>query len=239
MQRLFITTLAILFILHSGIAQINLRKLRDKVKSTTIGSSLSEGEIAQGLKEALTVGSRNASAQLNKEDGFLKNPLVRIPFPEDAQRVATKLREIGLGRKVDEFELTLNRAAENAAQEAAPIFVNAITLMTITDAKNILTGGNDAATVYLRGRTSDQLSTAFSPHIKTALDATMATRLWTELTTTYNRIPMVKKVETDLTRYTTDKALKGLFTVVADEELKIRKDPAARVSDILKKVFGS
>ncbi len=219
-------------------AQITLDKLKEKVTSTTGATSLSENEIAKGLREALTVGARNASSQLNKTDGFLKNPLVKIPFPEDAQRVATKLREMGMGKKVDEFERTLNRAAEGAAKEAAPIFVNAITSMTITDAKNILTGSNDAATVYLRGKTADQLASAFSPHIQKAMDSTMATRLWREITTTYNKLPLVKKVNTNLTRYTTDKALKGLFTVVAEEELKIRKDPAARVSDLLKKVFG-
>jgi hypothetical protein len=238
MQKLFQITILFFLTLTGAFAQLKLDKLKEKVTSATGTTSLSESEIAKGLKEALTVGAKNASSQLNKADGFLKNPLVKIPFPEDAQRVATKLREMGMGKKVDEFELTLNRAAEEAAKEAAPIFVNAITSMTITDAKNILTGNNDAATVYLRGKTSDQLSSAFSPHIKKALDSTLATRLWKDITTTYNKLPMVKKVNTDLTKYTTDKALKGLFTVVAEEELKIRKDPAARVSDLLKKVFG-
>jgi hypothetical protein len=221
-------------------AQITWKKVQEKVNTVASAAApLSEGDIAKGLKEALTVGSKNAAAQLNKQDGFLLNPKVRIPFPEDAQRVAAKLRELGFGKKVDQFELTLNRAAEDAAKEAAPIFVNAITSMTITDAKNILTGSDNAATTYLQGKTSSPLAQAFTPHIKKALDATAATRLWGELTTRYNRIPLVTKVETDLTKYTTDKALKGMFTVVADEELKIRKDPAARVTDLLKKVFGS
>ncbi len=219
-------------------AQINLGKITEKITSTVGTTAVSESEIAKGLKEALTIGAQNASSQLNKEDGFLKNLKVRIPFPEDVQRVATKLRSMGMGSKIDQFELTLNRAAEGAAKEAAPIFVNAITSMSITDAKNILTGSNNAATTYLQGKTSTQLATAFSPHIKKALDATTATRLWTEITTTYNKLPLVKKVNTNLTQYTTDKALKGLFTVVADEELKIRQDPAARVTDLLKKVFA-
>jgi hypothetical protein len=236
-----ITFLIVISLIASShtFAQISLKKLRERAATVASGATpLSESEIARGLREALTVGSRNAASQLNKQDGFLLNPKVRIPFPEDAQRVATKLREMGFGKKVDEFELTLNRAAEDAAKEAAPIFVNAITSMTITDAKNILTGPDNAATSYLQGRTSDPLGQAFSPHIKKALDATSATRLWGELTTLYNRIPLVKKVETNLTKYTTDKALKGMFLVVAEEELKIRKDPAARVSDILKRVFG-
>jgi hypothetical protein len=219
--------------------QINLKTLKNTVTTAASSATLSESDIAKGLKEALTVGAKNASTQLNAIDGFNKNVKVRIPFPEDAQRVATKLREMGFGKKVDEFELTLNRAAEQAAKEAAPIFVNAITSMTISDAKNILMGADTSATGYLRSRTSDPLSNAFAPHIKKALDATTATRKWTELATLYNRIPLVNKVETDLVRYTTGRALKGLFTVVADEEIKIRKDPAARVTDLLKKVFGS
>ena len=219
--------------------QINLKTIKNTVKTATTSATLSESDIAKGLKEALTVGAKNASTQLNAIDGFNKNMKVRIPFPEDAQRVATKLREMGFGKKVDEFEMTLNRAAEQAAREAAPIFVNAITSMSITDAKNILMGADTSATSYLRSRTSDPLSNAFSPHIKKALDATTATRKWTELATLYNRIPLVNKVETDLVKYTTSKALRGLFTVVADEEIKIRKDPAARVTDLLKKVFAS
>jgi hypothetical protein len=233
--------LAILCVSHS-FAQFTWGKVKSTVTTATktvTSAPLSESDIARGLKEALSVGSRNASAQLNKTDGFNLNPKVRIPFPEDAQRVATKLRELGFGKKVDAFELTLNRAAESAAKEAAPIFVNAITAMTITDAKNILTGSNDAATSYLRDKTSSPLANAFSPHIQKALDGTLATKKWKEITTLYNRLPMVSKVETDLTKYTTDKALKGMFTVVADEELKIRQDPAARITDILKKVFGS
>ncbi|MDO1448435.1 DUF4197 domain-containing protein [Rhodocytophaga aerolata] len=219
--------------------QFSLKNLKKTVTTATSSATLSESEIAKGLKEALTVGAKNASSQLNAVDGFNKNMKVRIPFPEDAQRVATKLREMGFGKKVDEFEQTLNRAAEQAAKEAAPIFVNAITSMSITDAKNILMGADTSATSYLRTKTSDPLASAFSPHIQKALDATTATKKWTELATLYNKIPLVKKVETDLVKYTTSKALKGLFTVVAEEEIKIRKDPAARVTDLLKKVFGS
>lgn len=228
-----------LFLSTYSFGQINLKKIKEVVTTTTKTTSLSETDIASGLKEALTIGSKNASSQLNALDGFNKNMKVRIPFPEDAQKVARKLREMGFGRKVDDFELTLNRAAEQAAKEAAPIFVNAITSMSITDAKNILIGSDSAATSYLRTKTSNPLAQAFSPHIKKALDATTATKKWTELATLYNKLPLVTKVETDLVKYTTNKALKGLFVVVAEEEMKIRKDPAARVTDILKKVFGS
>lgn len=211
--------------------------LKDGINKVTT-KGLSESEIAAGLKEALTVGSTNASSMLNQLDGYNGNSLIRIPFPEDAKVVASKLRKMGFGKKVDEFELTLNRAAEQAAKEAGPIFVSAIKSMSINDAKNILTGPDNAATTYLQNSTSQQLYDAFIPHVTSALNSTSATAKWEELITLYNRLPMVKKVDTDLKRYTTNKALAGLFTVVASEELKIRKDPAARVSDILRKVFG-
>jgi hypothetical protein len=141
---------------------------------------------------------------------------------------------------VDEFEVRLNRAAENAAKEAAGIFAGAIKQMTFADAKNILTGGDTAATQYLRKTTYNPLYDAFSPHIKNALDSTKASSMWTELANIYNKLPTTKnKVQTDLIAYATHKALKGLFILVAEEETKIRKDPVARTTDILKKVFGS
>lgn len=216
-----------------------------KTISNTIGSvtnqsgSLSENEIISGLKEALTRSSGNASSMLHALDGFNKNNLIRIPFPPECRIVATKLREMGMGKKVDEFETTLNRAAEKAAKDAAPIFANAITSMTIVDAKNILTGTDTAATSYLRRSTFSSLYSAFNPTVAQALNTTFATSKWKEITSIYNKIPFVKKVDTDLPRYTTNRALQGLFVVVADEEKKIRKDPAAQVSDLLKKVFGS
>ncbi|MCR6641050.1 MAG: DUF4197 domain-containing protein [Sporocytophaga sp.] len=219
--------------------QIKVGGVKLPTNLSTKTSSLSEAEIVDGLKEALTLGSANASQNLNKLDGFYKNPKVKIPFPEDCQKVATELRKHGYGKQIDEFELTLNRAAEDASKEAATIFANSIKQMTLTDAKNILTGPDTAATGYLRKTTTSSLYSAFAPHITTALNNTTATQKWQEITTLYNKLPLVKKVDTDLTRYTTNKALNGLFLLVADEETKIRKDPAARASELLKKVFGS
>lgn len=218
----------------------------DKITTVATGSnvlntvsSLSETDIVGGLKQALTQGSGNAANQLNQVNGFNGNPLVKIPFPPDAQIVATKLRSLGFGAKVDEFEKTLNRAAESAAKSAAPIFVNAVTNMTFSDAKSILTGPDNSATTYLQSSTSSALATAFTPFIKTALNSTTATQKWSELASLYNQIPFVSKVETDLVKYTTNKALSGLFIVLAGEELKIRKDPAARATDLMQKVFGA
>jgi hypothetical protein len=203
-------------------------------------SSLTDGEVVQGLKDALAQGATKASQSLNVTDGYYKNLKVKIPFPEDAAHVANELRKLGYGKKVDDFEMTLNRSAEQAAVEAAPIFKNAITAMNFNDAKNILTGSDTAATAYLRKNTFGSLYTTFTPHIQKAMGNNLVTSKWTELTTLYNKLPTTrKKANTDLVAYTTSKALKGLFTLVAEEEGKIRKDPVARTTDILKKVFGS
>lgn len=199
----------------------------------------SSNEMINGLKEALANGTASAVTGLNKEDGFFKDPLVRIPFPQEATFVANTLNDIGLGSLVDEFEKLLNRGAENAASAALPIFKSAITNMTFADAKNILLGGENAATRYFEERTRDQLYNAFSPHVKTSLDRVNATKTWNDITTRYNAIPLTnRKVETDLVRYATGKALDGLFLKIAGEEKKIREDPIARASDLLKKVFG-
>jgi hypothetical protein len=246
MKKVFLALTYISFLSTIACAQIDLSKVKipkGKVSKIltqeTTGTGLTEGEIIQGLKEALTKGSGNAAELLNKQDGYNLNPKIRIPFPPDAQKVAKTLRDIGYGKKVDEFELTLNRSAEQAAKESAPIFKMAVKNMSFTDAKSILTGSDSAATVYLKNTTYDSLYTKFAPPVKTALDNTSATSKWTELASLYNKLPTTRhKVETDLVAYTTNRALKGLFVTVAEEELKIRKDPMAQTTDILKKVFG-
>lgn len=205
----------------------------------TQGGGLTDSEIIGGLKQALEVGTGNAVNVLSATDGFFKDPIVKIPFPADAQRAADKLRELGMNKLVDDFVLTLNRGAEKASREAGPIFVDAIKAMTFADAKGILQGPNNAATNYFKEKTSQPLYAKFSPVIKTTLDNVNATKYWSDITTTYNKIPFVQKVETDLVRYATNKALDGLFYKLEGEEKKIRENPAARVTDLLKKVFGS
>lgn len=213
-----------------------LNKAVSKVTSST--GSLSTEQVADGLKEALTKGANTSTESASKTDGFYKNPEIKIPFPEDTKEVETKLRSIGMNKQVDEFIETMNHAAENAASEAKSILVDAIKAMTVQDAWNILKGEDDAATVYLRTNTESQIKEKFKPIIQKALDATNATKYYTDLITTYNKIPMVKKVNPDLTDYATDKALDGLFTLVADEEKAIREDPVNRTTDLLKKVFA-
>ena len=201
--------------------------------------SLTEDDIIQGLKEALRVGTQNGIHVLSRENGFYGNTILRIPFPPEAKIVEEKLRALGLNKLVDDFILTMNRGAERAVNKAAPIFIEAITSMTITDARNILYGQENAATEYFRNKTSSQLITAFKPDVKTTLDQVQVTSYWDEVTTTYNNIPFTRDVETDLPQYVTEKAVDGLFMKIEEEEKRIREDPGARVSEILKKVFGS
>ncbi|MEO1049575.1 MAG: DUF4197 domain-containing protein [Bacteroidota bacterium] len=217
-------------------AQINqtLSGINDALGS----GQLTSADVAQGLKEALVNGISNGSAQASKVDGYFKNPNIKIPFPPDVQKVETKLRQIGLDKQVDKFVMTLNRGAEKAAKEAKPIFVAAIKSMTIEDAWGILKGEDDAATQYLKRVTSDQLKVKFKPVIKTSLDEVNATKYYGDIVTTYNKIPFVEKVNPDLDDYATDKAIEGLFFLVAKEEGKIREDPIARTTELLKKVFA-
>ena len=203
-----------------------------------IPTQVSEKEVASGLKQALEKGIEKGTQVASAPNGFFGNPLIKIPFPEDVQQVETRLRQAGLNRQVDEFILTLNRAAEDAAKEALPIFKEAILQMSVQDAFGILKGENDAATSYLKRTTSASLEAKFEPVINAALDKVNATKYYEDLVNTYNKIPFVKKVESDLTEYATQKALDGLFTLVAQEELNIRENPGARSTELLRKVFA-
>lgn len=200
---------------------------------------LTEAEVSEGLKEALKVGIRNAALQTSQEDGYLGNSLIRIPFPEEAIRVKETLTNLGLNSLVDDFEESMNHAAEVASEKATDIFVDAITQMTITDAMGILNGEDDAATDYLKRSTENQLKAEFEPIINTALQNGNVTQFWGQITSRYNHIPFVTPVQTNLTEYVNDAAIDGLFIVVAQEEKKIRENPQARVNDLLKRVFGS
>jgi hypothetical protein len=204
------------------------------------GGGLSNEDVVAGLKEALSVGARNSSDKLSALDGFFANAAIKVLMPQEAKKVESTLRNMGLGDMVDKAILSMNRAAEEASKSAAPIFVDAITSMSIQDAFGILKGNDSAATVYLKGKTTAELTNAFKPVIESALEKTNATKYWKDVFETYNKLPTTfNKINTDLSGYVTDKALTGLFFQVALEEQKIRKDPAARVTDILKKVFGS
>jgi len=220
-----------------------LTTVADTALSTTpTAPSLTNEEVISGLKEALTVGIKNGAGNASKVDGFLGNSLIRLPFPPDAIKMRDWCIEKKMNKQVEEFETTLNRAAEEASKEAAPIFVNAIKEMTIADGFGILKGADNAATNYLREKTTSQLITAFSPKVNAAIQTVNLTKYWEPLTKAYNATTSFSgnaKVDTDLGKYITDRAIVGLFKLVESEELKIRKDPIARVSDILKKVFST
>lgn len=203
------------------------------------GGSLSNDDIVAGLKEALSIGAQNSATQLSSVDGFFANAAIKVLMPPEAQKVEKTLRSAGMGKLVDDAILSMNRAAEEASKSAAPIFVDAVKTMSFQDAMGILKGSDTAATGYLRGKTLPALTNAFRPVIESALEKTGATKHWKTVMDAYNKIPLVSKVNPDLSGYVTDKALSGLFFQVATEEQKIRKDPAARVTDTLKKVFGS
>ncbi len=215
------------------------KTVEEKTKTGGTGTGLSQSEITAGLKEALNVGAKNATSRLSMTNGFFGNQAIKVLMPPEARKIETTLRSIGMGAQVDKAILSMNRAAEDASNKALPIFRDAITSMTIQDGLSILKGSNDAATQYLKGRTSSSLTTAFRPVIKSSLDKVHATRYWKEIVTIYNKLPTTRtKLNPDLTGYVTERALNGLFINVAQEEAKIRSNPAARVSDILKKVFG-
>jgi hypothetical protein len=194
-------------------------------------------QVVAGLKEALIKGISVGADQASGTDGFFKNQQIKIPFPPDVKRVEHRLRQIGLGHEIDRFVETLNHGAETAAREAKPIFISAIEQMTFDDAWGILKGQNDAATQYLKRTTTSQLKAKFKPVIQNSLDQVEATKYYSDIVNTYNKIPLVSKVNPDLNEYATDLAMQGLFLMIAQEEKKIRENPLERTTDLLKRVF--
>lgn len=237
MKKLLLLLLSLGF---SAQAQ-NIQGLLNKAtKIVSTGStSLSSDDIANGLKEALTTGAEKGCANLAKPDGFFKNAALKILMPPEAAKVESTLRSVGLNQFADEFILSMNRAAEDASATAAPIFVNAIKQMTISDGINILRGDETAATTYLRSKTSTELKSSFNPIIKNSLEKVNATKYWEKAITAYNAIPFSnKKINPDLSAYVTEKAIEGIYSEIAKQEKEIRVNPLARTSDLLKRVFG-
>jgi len=217
---------------------------------TTVGRSQSLGQIAskltnptnaeigKGLKEALQVGTSKSSDQLSAVDGYFANAAVKIMFPPEAQKAEKTLRGLGLGKLCDKVILSLNRAAEDAAKQAKPIFLNSIKQMTLQDVTNILLGSQDAATQYFKRTTTVQLTASFKPVIQASLNKVGATKYYGDAANEYNKVPFVKKINPDITAYATQKAIDGLFVEIARQELDIRKNIGARTSPLLQKVFG-
>lgn len=236
--------LFIIALLMVGVQSGFAASLSDMAKEAqkALGGSaggLSNDEITAGLKEALQVGTDKAVSLVSQPDGFFKNPAIKIPVPESVQKVEKLLRTAGYGEKVDAFELSMNRAAERAAPEAKSIFWDAISDMNFDDAQKILNGRDNEATLYFEDETSAQLQEVFKPIIKDAMGEVGVTQSYQELNDKITSLPFGKSASFDLDQYVTDGALKGLFKMLAEQERQIRTQPAARVTDLLKKVFAA
>jgi hypothetical protein len=214
-----------------------------------INPLLSKEEIIQGLKDALNISIENSVKQSSALDGFWKNPLIKLPFPEDARKVKDAALKLKMHSAVERFETTLNRAAEESTKKALPIFIQAIKNMNISDGLSILNGGNGSATRFLQTNTTNELKTAFRPEVEKAIKTVELTKYWEPLATNYNKVNQFtggKSINPDLNAYVTERAISGLFKLVEIEENKIRKDPGAAVKNVtslatttVTKVFGS
>ena len=234
MKFIKITALCATLLAFSGCETLNQAS-----QVLTQGGNPTQAEIGMGLKQALEFGTSYSADRLSAQDGYLGNIAIKILFPPEAQKAERTLRSLGFNKLADNVVLSINRAAENAAQEAKPIFVSAIKQMSFADASKILLSGQeDAATEYFKRVTSSQLSAKFSPIIQNSLNQVGATRYWGDAITRYNQIPLVADINPDLTAYVTQRAIDGLFHEIAREELKIRTNLAARNTSLLQRVFG-
>jgi hypothetical protein len=240
MFKKFLSFLMVFAISTSGCETANqLLQNAGSVIHGTDGSYIpSSSEAGSGLKQALELGIASGANNLAAKDGYFGNTLVKVLFPPEAQKVEEVMRNLGLGAMVDEAIESFNRGAEKAAKEAAPIFVSAIKQMTINDAMGILLGEQNSATNYLKSSTMSELTSRFTPVIERSLNEVNATKYWEDIIVRYNKIPLVKKVNPNLTSYVTEKALDGLFLMVAKEELKVRENAGSRSTELLQKVFG-
>ncbi len=235
MKKINAFGLTAIFILLLGCTATDLNRVLQGASNAV----LSNEDVANGLKEALVKGISVGSDSASKENGFFKNELIRIALPEEFRKVEGTMRKLGLGGEVDKVLLAINRGAENAAKEAKPIFINAIKQLTIQDAFSILKGESDAATQFLRRTTSDQLTALFQPKIQESLNQVGATRHYTDLVKAYNAIPSTRNLNPDLNAYVTEKALDGLFKLIAEEEKNIRENPLERTTLLMKRVFAA
>jgi len=236
---IFLVLIILLFI-NSSISQAQFGDFfKDIKKAIGIDQGLTESKIIDGLKEALRIGSGNAIGIVSKTDGYFNNPKIKIPLPSSVQKIEKIIRLSGYGSLVDSFELSMNRAAEKAAPQAKSLLWEAIKQMSFDDAKKILNGRNNEATLYFKDKTYDRLGDIFKPIVHESMSKVGVTRQYQDLETKVRSIPFTNLYNFDLTQYVTGKALDGLFLMVEEEEQKIRENPAARVTELLKEVFGN
>ena len=239
-MRIWIYTASAVLLCITAYAEPQFGNVLDRLgKKTEAKDSLGNDKIAAGLKEALQVGATNAVALTGKPDGFFKNEAIKILLPDKVRGLEKGLRAVGMGQKVDEFELSMNRAAEKAAPAAKDILVGAIQQMTLEDGRKILTGGDTAATEYFKSKTVATLTTAFRPIVEKAMEETGVSKQYKQLAGGATSLPFMKKDSFSIEEYVVSKSLDGLFHMLGEEERKIRKDPAARSTSLLKEVFGS
>lgn len=224
-------------ILLTGMALLAGCAVLDELAGPGAGSD-QEARIAAGLREALQIGSERATEQVGRVDGYLANELIKIHLPESMQSAAGRLRQIGMGRQVDQLEVAMNRAAETAASEAVALFREAITGMRPADVMAVFRGGDDAATRYLRSQSEPRLRQRYQPIIRHHLDQVQGLSTYRDIAERWNRLPMVDPLEVDLEAHVTERALDGLFKILAEEERRIRTDPVARTTELLREVFG-
>jgi hypothetical protein len=230
--------LAMVWMLPQSTAYGQLGDFFKGAKKVLSGGKLSEDEIANGLKEALRIGTEKAVEAGSQTDGYYKNPAIKIPLPSEVKKVEKILKGVGMSQQIDDFELSMNRAAEQAAPEAKGLFWEAIKEMSFSDAQTILTGEDNAATLYFKDKTHSRLQEIFQPIVHRTMAETGVTRSYQELDDKIQSIPFAGSLRFDLDQYVTDHALDGLFFLVSEEEKMIRQDPTARSTDLLKKVFG-
>ena len=243
MRKIFIGSTIILMVFsrisNAGILDNMLEGIKSlEVPSQSTGSITDDTKLISGLKEALSIGTQNAVESVSKSDGYFGNQAIKILMPEKLQKVADVLSRVGYQKEVDDFTLSMNRAAENAAPKAAPIFMDAVKAMSFEDARKILNGGNTAATEYFKSKTFTSLYDTSKPIISESINQVGVTQKYKEMMGKYETIPFVPKESLDIDHYVTNKALDGLFYMLGEEEKKIRTEPAAQVTQLLKDVFG-
>ncbi len=224
--------------LLSGCSQIELKPFTDDVKKIINQNIVTEGDISKAFKQVLETAAENSVSTLSTAGTFLKDQSVTIPFPDQAQKVEQTLRKIGFNSMCDDFHTSMNLAAENAVKEATPIFIDAIQNITFQEATKLLKGGNTAITDFLKSKTSGSLASKFNPIISEKLETNKVTKQWNKLITKYNKLPLVKPIQADLSDHVTDKTIDAVFLYISKEETNIRQNPSQRANDLIKKVFA-
>ena len=223
----------------TGCETINMNEVMNSLTNISPDGGLSQANIESALREALVVGTNKTVALTSADGGYSNNPLIKIPMPVELAKISKTLTSLGLGSYVTEFNTKMNEAAEQAAALAGPVFTDAVTNMNFDDVQNVFNGGDTAATNYFKKNTADKLTNIYTPIVKEKMKEVGAVDVYNNMVKRYNEIPFVKKVNFNIENYVTTNALEGLFKTLALEETKIRQNPAARTTELLKMVFGS